>query len=87
MGNKNITANIEYKHMIQWCVDTFFIGFIGFMLNNKMSIDFINLLFWIVLKRMIKKYLKIFYKLKLELVCSSKFKPDSSTFCVWGWLL
>ena len=43
MGNKNITANIEYKHIIQRCVDTFFIGFIGLMLHNKMFIGFTNL--------------------------------------------
>ena len=87
MGNKNITANIEYKHIIQRCVDTFFIGFIGLMLHNKMFIGFTNLFVWIVLKRMIKKYLNILNKLKLELVCTSKARPYSSSFCVWGWLV
>ena len=87
MGNKNITANIEYKHIIQRSVDTFFIGFIGLMLHNKMFIGFTNLFVWIVLKRMIMKYLNILNKLKLELVCTSKLKLYSSSFCVWGWLV
>ena len=38
-----IKANIEYKCMIHKCVDTFHIGFIDFMPNNKRLAYFTNL--------------------------------------------
>ena len=34
---------IEYKHMMQYCVDIFCIGFIDFMLKDKNLIDFTDL--------------------------------------------